>query len=61
MAHMITVETYGSQRVRAPASGAMVSAYKIGYTTIGKQVLLALYGIPEQHLRSQVHECHSGA
>lgn len=42
--YLIAIETYGSQRVRAPASGAMVSAYKIGYSTIGRAVLLALYG-----------------
>ena len=27
-----------------PSSGAMVSAYKIGYSTVGRTVLLALYG-----------------
>ena len=42
--HLIAVETYGSQRVRAPASGAMVSAHKIGYSTVGRVVLLTLYG-----------------
>jgi hypothetical protein len=42
--NLIAVDTYGAQRVRAPASGAMVSAYKIGYTTIGRNVLLSLYG-----------------
>ncbi len=41
---IISLETYGSQRVRAPASGAMISAYKIGYSTLGRAVLLALYG-----------------
>jgi len=49
--HLIAIETYGSQRVRAPASGAiakltegMVSAFKIGYSTVGRAVLLDLYG-----------------
>jgi len=42
--YMIAVDSYGSQRVRAPASGAMVSAFKIGYSTVGRAVLLALYG-----------------
>src|SRR5262245_14407236 len=42
--HLIAIDTYGAQRVRAPASGAMVSAYKIGYTTVGRSVLLSLYG-----------------
>ena len=41
---IIALETYGSQRVRAPASGAMVSAYKIGYSTVGRATLLVLYG-----------------
>jgi hypothetical protein len=42
--HLIAIDSYGSQRVRAPASGAIVSAYKVGYTTIGRDVLLSLYG-----------------
>jgi hypothetical protein len=42
--HLIAIDTYGAQRVRTPASGATVSAYKIGYTTIGRDVLLSLYG-----------------
>src|SRR5688572_13264017 len=42
--NLICIETYGAQRVRAPVSGTMVSAYKIGYTTIGRDVLLSLYG-----------------
>jgi hypothetical protein len=41
---LIAIDTYGAQRVRAPASNAMVSAYKIGYTTVGRNVLLSLYG-----------------
>lgn len=44
MPHLIAIDTYGTQRVRAPASGTMISAYKIGYTTIGRDVLLSLYG-----------------
>lgn len=42
--HLIAIDTYGAQRVRAPASGTIVSAYKIGYTTLGRDVLLNLYG-----------------
>ena len=42
--HLIAIDTYGAQRVRAPASGATVSAYKIGYTTTRRDVLLSLYG-----------------
>jgi hypothetical protein len=42
--HLIAIDTYGAQCVRAPASGAMVSAYKIGYTTVGRNILLSLYG-----------------
>ena len=41
--HRVAIETYGSQRVKARA-GHTVSAQKIGYTTCGRNVLLALYG-----------------
>ncbi len=43
-AHIIAVDTYGVQRVTAPQTGKLVSAYKIGYTTAVTAVLLALYG-----------------
>ena len=41
--HLVAVETYGSSRVKAQ-TGQTVSAQKIGYTTCGRDVLLALYG-----------------
>ena len=43
-AHIIAVDTYGAQRVNAPQTGKLVSAYKLGYTTAVTAVLLALYG-----------------
>lgn len=42
--HIIAVDTYGAQRVTAPQTGKLVSAYKMGYTTAVTAVLLALYG-----------------
>ncbi len=42
--HIIAVDTYGAQRVTAPQTGKLVSAYKLGYTTAVTVVLLALYG-----------------
>ena len=41
--HLIAIETYGAKGVTGPSVGK-VSAYKIGYTTCGRDVLLALYG-----------------
>jgi hypothetical protein len=42
--HIVAIDTYGSHRVRAPASGAMLSAYKLGNASVGRDVLLRLYG-----------------
>jgi len=42
--HFIAVDTYGSHRVTDPASGQLVSAYKLGSTTATRAVLLALFG-----------------
>ncbi|MBK8030437.1 MAG: hypothetical protein IPK17_13225 [Chloroflexi bacterium] len=42
-AHIIAVDTYGAQRVTAPQTGKLVSAYKMGYTTAVTAVLLTLY------------------
>ena len=42
--HLISVETYGSSRTRKAGTKQTVSAQKIGYTTCGRDVLLALYG-----------------
>lgn len=41
---IIAVDTYGAQRVTAPQTGKIVSAYKMGYTSGVTAVLLALYG-----------------
>lgn len=43
-AHIIAIDTYGAQRVTDPATGKLVSAHKLGYTTAVTAVLLALYG-----------------
>ncbi len=42
--YIIAVDTYGAQRVTAPQTGKIVSAYKMGYTSAVTAVLLALYG-----------------
>jgi hypothetical protein len=42
--HTIAIDTYGAQRVTDPATGKLVSAHKLGYTTAVTAVLLALYG-----------------
>lgn len=42
--YIIAVDTYGAQRVTAPQTGKIVSAYKMGYTSSVTAVLLALYG-----------------
>jgi len=41
--HILAIHTYGSQRVKAPGTNQMVSAYKIGYSSAACEVLLALY------------------
>ncbi|MEO0560468.1 MAG: hypothetical protein AAF125_00035 [Chloroflexota bacterium] len=41
--HLVAVETYGSSRVKS-RTGQTVSAQKIGHTTCGRDMLLALYG-----------------
>jgi hypothetical protein len=41
---IIALSTYGSQRVKHPHSGQMISAYKMGYSSAASAVLLALYG-----------------
>jgi hypothetical protein len=43
-AHIIAIDTYGAQRVTDPATGKLVSAHKLGYTTAVTAVLLALFG-----------------
>jgi hypothetical protein len=43
-AQIIAIDTYGAQRVTDPATGKLVSAHKLSYTTAVTAVLLALYG-----------------
>src|SRR5688572_11189552 len=58
MSHLIAVEIYGSQRVRDPAGKGMISAYKIGYSTTGKAVLVALYGNAARDVTSKQASYH---
>ncbi len=41
---ILAISTYGSQRVKDPATQQTVSAHKIGYTSAAAHILLALYG-----------------
>ncbi len=41
---ILAISTYGSQRVKDPATHQTVSAHKIGYTSAAAHILLALYG-----------------
>ncbi len=50
--HILAVHTYGSQRVKAPKTNQMVSAYKIGYTSAACETLLALYGAKARDVSS---------
>jgi hypothetical protein len=50
--HILAVHTYGSQRVKHPATYQMVSAYKIGYTSAACEVLLVLYGTKARDVSS---------
>ncbi|MDL1882219.1 hypothetical protein FBR01_01040 [Anaerolineae bacterium CFX8] len=50
--HILAVHTYGSQRVKAPGTNQMVSAYKIGYTSAACETLLALYGAKARDVSS---------
>jgi len=50
--HILAAHTYGSQRVKAPGTNQMVSAYKIGYSTAACQTLLALYGAKARDVSS---------
>src|SRR5690606_29055110 len=50
--HILAVHTYGSQRVKAPNTNQMVSAYKIGYSSAACAVLLALYGTKARDVSS---------
>lgn len=55
---IVAIDTYGRQRIKSPNSDALVSAYKLGYTTAGAAVLLALYGERAQNLSSSRTSYH---
>ncbi|MBZ0294712.1 MAG: hypothetical protein K8L99_19270 [Anaerolineae bacterium] len=50
--HILAIHTYGSQRVKAPGTNQMVSAYKIGYTSAAYETLLTLYGAKARDVSS---------
>jgi len=50
--HILAIHTYGSQRVKAPGTNQMVSAYKIGYSSAACETLLALYGAKARDVSS---------
>jgi hypothetical protein len=50
--HILAIHTYGSQRVKAPGTSQMVSAYKLGYSSAVCEVLLALYGAKARDVSS---------
>lgn len=56
--HIIAIATYGSQRVKHPHTGQMVSAYKCGYTSAASAVLLALYRNQAQDVSSKHASYH---
>lgn len=59
--HIIAISTYGSHRVKPPFGEKRVSAYKIGYTSTGRAVLLALLGDLAQEvspLQATYHYIH---
>jgi hypothetical protein len=41
---ILAIPTYGSQRVKSPRTNQIVSAYKLGYTSAARDVLLAIFG-----------------
>ena len=40
--HIIAISTYGSNRIRHPSTKQTISAYKLGYTSVARDMLLAL-------------------
>jgi hypothetical protein len=56
--HIIAISTYGSHRVKYPHTGNTVSAYKLGYTSATRDVLLALYGKQAQDVSSKQASYH---
>ncbi|MEQ8676512.1 MAG: hypothetical protein RIC84_25070 [Aggregatilineales bacterium] len=55
---IIALSTYGSQRVKHPHSGQMISAYKMGYSSAASAVLLALYGDQARDVSSKHASYH---
>jgi len=56
--NIVAIDTYGSQRVKNPHSGQMVSAYKMGYSSAASAVLLALYGTQARDVSSKHASYH---
>ncbi|QPC81680.1 hypothetical protein G4Y79_18595 [Phototrophicus methaneseepsis] len=56
--NIIAIDTYGSQRVKNPHTGQMVSAYKMGYSSAASAVLLALYGTQARDVSSKHASYH---
>ncbi len=50
--HILAIHSYGSHRVKHPSTKKMVSAQKIGYTSVAADLLLALYGDLAQDVSS---------
>ena len=56
--HIIAIASYGSQRVKHPHTGQMISAYKMGYSSAASAVLLALYGDQARDVSSKHASYH---
>jgi hypothetical protein len=50
---ILAVPTYGSQRVKSPRTYQIVSAYKLGYTSAARDVLLAIFGDQAEDVTSK--------
>jgi len=57
-AHILAIDTYGSQRVTHPDTGRKVSAYKMSYSSAASTVLLALYGDRARDVSSKQASYH---
>lgn len=55
--HILAVHTYGSQRVKNPRTKAMVSAYKIGYSSAACETLL--HSMEQKHGTCHQHRHHT--
>lgn len=57
---VIAITTYGSQRVKSPFTGQMISAYKMGYTSAASTILLDLLnGQDVSPSRASYHYIHT--